>query len=315
MWSSSTPQSPSFLGKHEFFIRRLHSLAGLVPVGAYLVIHLLVNSSIVNGAATYQQAVYRIHSLGAFLPVVEWVFIFIPILFHGLLGVALVWEGHYNTGTYRYGSNIRYTWQRITGVIAFLFIGWHVFHMHGWFHFEAWRVVVEYLRGANFRPYNAATSLAAAMGGLVVPTLYAIGTLSCVFHLANGIWTMGITWGVWISPAAQRRAARWCLAIGIGVAAMGLGALIGPRRVEIDESLGIEDALYQAKITSGELLAEEAEHKRWSPRERHELQHREGQPAGNPGKLTRRDKRSARPNSAAGKRAKPSQETPASPGG
>ena len=27
----------------------------------------------------------------------------------------------------------------------------------------------------------------------IVPVLYTVGVLSCVFHLANGVWTMGIT--------------------------------------------------------------------------------------------------------------------------
>ena len=31
----------NYLARHEFLIRRLHSLSGLVPVGAYMVIHLL----------------------------------------------------------------------------------------------------------------------------------------------------------------------------------------------------------------------------------------------------------------------------------
>ena len=54
-------------------------------------------------------------------------------------------------------------------------------------------------------PYNAASTAAEAMqASLIVPILYAIGVLSCVFHLANGIWTFGITWGIWVTPAAQR---------------------------------------------------------------------------------------------------------------
>ena len=43
-----------------------------------------------------------------------------------------------NTRDYPYGANRRYTWQRWTGLIAFVFIVYHVFHMHGWFHFDAW---------------------------------------------------------------------------------------------------------------------------------------------------------------------------------
>ncbi|HRX77514.1 MAG TPA: succinate dehydrogenase, partial [Pirellulaceae bacterium] len=80
--------NPSFLARHEFLIRRLHSLSGLIPVGAYMCIHLLTNASTLDSSATFQRAVYQIHSLGSILPLVEWVFIFIPILFHGIIGVV-----------------------------------------------------------------------------------------------------------------------------------------------------------------------------------------------------------------------------------
>jgi succinate dehydrogenase / fumarate reductase cytochrome b subunit len=262
----------SFFGRHEFVIRRLHSLTGLIPVGAYMVVHLAVNASVLNGAGTYQQAVYDIHSLGMLLPLVEWAFIFLPILFHGLIGLLLVYEARYNNNNYRYGNNVRYTLQRITGVIAFLFIGWHVFHMHGWFHAGWWRAyVVEAFQGANFRPYNAATSLDAAMAGWWMPAFYAVGVLASVFHLANGVWTMGITWGVWLTPAAQRRASWVCLVGGVGVGAVGLAALVGSVTVPVDQALRIEDALFQSRVQSGELVLPDAEHKRWSEEEREDF--------------------------------------------
>ncbi|MEZ6105511.1 MAG: hypothetical protein R3B96_05210 [Pirellulaceae bacterium] len=40
--------------------------------------------------------------------------------------------------------------------------------------------------------------------------------LSCIFHLANGIWTMGITWGVWINLSAQPPSGLICLGARIG---------------------------------------------------------------------------------------------------
>ena len=55
---------PSFLVRNEFLIRRLHSFRGLIPVGAYMVIHLLTNASVLDSPATFQRTVYTIHSLG-----------------------------------------------------------------------------------------------------------------------------------------------------------------------------------------------------------------------------------------------------------
>ena len=94
---------PSFFERHEFLIRRLHSASGLVPVGAYMVVHLLTNASVIESPGTFQKSVYAIHSLGSLLPIVEWVFIFIPILFHALYGVAIV-AGAYRT------RRVTHTW-------------------------------------------------------------------------------------------------------------------------------------------------------------------------------------------------------------
>lgn len=119
------------------------------------------------------------------------------------MGVWIIRTGKWNQDRYRYVSNWRYTLQRWTGVIAILFIFFHVFHLHGWFHGEWWlKTVAEPLGMAQFRPYNAASTLATAMGsfgGFVWPVFYFVGIVSCVFHFANGVWTMGITWGVWTS--------------------------------------------------------------------------------------------------------------------
>ena len=62
---------------------------------------------------------------------------------------------------------------------------------------------------------------------ILVPILYTIGILSCVFHLANGIWTMGITWGLWVSPQGQKRANWVAIAVGVGLSVIGMGALGG----------------------------------------------------------------------------------------
>ena len=135
-------------------------------------------------------------------------------------------------------------------------------------HAEAWLAnVAEPLRGAQFRPYNAATSVALAMEGIVVPFLYAVGVLACVYHLANGIWTMGITWGIWISDAAQQRASWVCTAFGIGLAIVGLTSLYGTKTVDLGEARDAEQLMYDAKLDSGEFAETVAEHKRWSEEE------------------------------------------------
>jgi succinate dehydrogenase / fumarate reductase cytochrome b subunit len=232
-----------------------------------MVVHLATNASILNGPGTFQGNVYKIHSLGNLLPLVEWTLIFIPILFHAIVGVAIAVGMVPNTSSYPYAANRRYTLQRYTGLIAFAFIAWHVFHMHGWFHFEAWaKNVAEPYGGARFRAYNASSTAGLALQNVVVVILYAIGMLACVFHLANGLWTMGITWGVWTAPRAQAWASKVCAIFGVLLAAVGLGALGGMWEVghgeALDRAIEIENRMYESRIETGEL--EPNAHKRAS---------------------------------------------------
>lgn len=255
----------TFLARNEFLLRRLHSLSGLIPVGAYMVVHLLTNSTVLDSPLTFQKNVYTIHSLGSLLPLVEWVFIFIPLLFHGIFGVVIIRGGLPNNSTYKYASNVRYTLQRATGMIALLFILWHVFHMHGWIHSKWWTEgVATPLFGGQFRPYNAASSAAEALSPLIVQILYAVGILSCVFHLANGIWTFGITWGIWVTPAAQKWATTACVIFGLGLSVVGLSALGGfatKNKEQIEQMRAEENNMYEKKTASGDVTKDD--HKRW----------------------------------------------------
>jgi len=259
----------SWWTRHEFLLRRLHSLTGLIPVGAFMCVHLLVNASLLNSPTTFQAYVYRIHGLGRMLWVVEWVFILLPIMFHAILGLIIIRGGLPNVSSYPYVNNLRYTLQRVTGIIALLFIGWHVFHMHGWFHFEGWLHAVAYpLGGSLFRPYNAASSVALGMEGVVVPTLYAIGILACIFHLANGLWTMGITWGVWTSPAAQQRASWICLVVGLAVAVLGTAALCGTQVVDLKQALESEQRMKEVMESHQEMKPQLVAEKSWTEEDR-----------------------------------------------
>jgi len=201
-----------------------------MPIGGYLAFHLLTNVSIVDGVDVYQRRADQIHELG-FTTVVlllEWPVIFLPILFHGILGLLIVCRGKRNLANYAYVGNIRYTLQRATGVIAFVFILWHVFHMHGWLKNPWWMEhVVRPLGGGKFDPRSAFTAAEAIQASVWIQLTYAIGVLACVYHFANGLWTMGITWGVWTSPRAQRWANIPCAAIGVFLAVTGLAAIVG----------------------------------------------------------------------------------------
>ena len=72
--------------------------------------------------------------------------------------------------------------------------------------------------------------------------------------LASGLWTMGITWGLWITPQAQRLASRICLGIGLIVAVIGVTAIVGFRQVDPDRAEAREFEMYQQRVRDGSIL-------------------------------------------------------------
>lgn len=239
--------SRSFFARHQFLVYRLFSLSGLIPVGAFLVVHLLTNASVLGGAASFQSRVDMIHSLGPLLLPVEFLFIFLPMAFHAAVGFAIIAGGLPNVGSYPYVGNVRYTLQRATGMIAFAFILWHVIQLH-------WMGAP--LGGGKFDPHHATSSAASAIAPLGVSILYAIGVLSAVFHLSNGLWTLGITWGLWTSPAAMQRANVISMAVGVVLALAGLGAIGGLRATDVAAARVIETRMEEFhRLSTGERAA------------------------------------------------------------
>jgi succinate dehydrogenase / fumarate reductase cytochrome b subunit len=88
-----------------------------------------------------------------------------------------------------------------------------------------------------------------------------------VFHLANGIWTFGITWGIWVTPQSQRWADRVCLVFGLLLAAVSMGALGGfslqfRSEEELKKVRKIEDSMYEERVKIGQIDANEHKRKR-----------------------------------------------------
>jgi succinate dehydrogenase / fumarate reductase cytochrome b subunit len=229
--------------KYHFLLHRLHSLTGLIPIGVFLAMHLLTNAAVLApgpAGMEYQKSVERIHALGPLLVPVEIVGIFLPLLFHSIVGFQIIFTGQGNAQHYRHGGNIRYSLQRYTGVIAFVFILYHVWHMH-WFGGG--------LGGGSFRLHNesggpaaAITTAEAIKAAWWIAPLYAIGILACVYHLANGVWTSLITWGITVRPRSQQVAGYVCAAFGVVLSVIGLGALSGFKTFDVVEATAVQTA-------------------------------------------------------------------------
>jgi succinate dehydrogenase / fumarate reductase cytochrome b subunit len=179
--------------RRRFILRRLHSLSGIVPIGAYLVFHImLANASVLGGPERFDAAVEAIAALPPpILLALEVLAIYLPLLFHGLYGFVRVSEAELsNPLRHDYLGSYLYTLQRITGVIAFLFIGWHVYTTRFQYYFAGAHIDYEMMHAIMIDPVRFAVFL--------------VGTAASVFHFTNGIWTFTITGGLTVGRRAQR---------------------------------------------------------------------------------------------------------------
>lgn len=243
-----------FIERHHFLFRRLHSLTGIVPIGVFLIGHLVTNSTILWGVfntragddfytrrvGTFQKEVAFINEL-PFLIIIE-LTLWISIGFHAVLGVYYARTGRSNTRRYAYQDNRRYKWQRISGYVALLFIFYHVATLR-W----GWNFLIP--GGTKWDHEFAGSTLAAALrggyegitiGGWIVTVFYLVGVTASVFHFANGLWTAAITWGLTISEAAQRRWGYACAVLGVGLMGMAWGSVVAFAMLDPNEAAPVE---------------------------------------------------------------------------
>lgn len=208
---------PLIGGKNHFLFRRLHSLTGII-FGGYLVVHLIINATMIEGWRTrdiYQLQVDKIHVL-PFLRGIEWIFIYLPILYHAIYGLYITFTAQWNVDRYPYVKNWCYVVQRITALYLAMFILFHVLAM-------------KHLLGAGlaFDPEHATGTTAqhVTSSWALAYVIYPLGVLASCWHTANGFWTAGITWGLTTSAAGQRRWGYACGALGVLMLVCGALAL------------------------------------------------------------------------------------------
>ncbi|MEH7080969.1 succinate dehydrogenase, partial [Bacillus velezensis] len=91
----------------EFFLRKLHSLLGVIPVGIFLMQHLVVNHFATNGAESFNKAAEFMANL-PFRYLLEIFIILLPILYHAIYGLYIAFTGTSNVKNYGYLRNWLY---------------------------------------------------------------------------------------------------------------------------------------------------------------------------------------------------------------
>lgn len=180
-------------------MRKLHSLTGTLPVGGFLLFHLWTNSFALQGQAEFDDAVADISHL-PYLALLEIGLVMAPLLFHALYGIKLSLEARPNVGSYPTSRNWMYTMQRVTGIVAFLFIGFHLYE----YWLPKW---LGTMAAEDFFPALCANMSSTVGGFPVTAVVYTVGIAASVLHFANGLWGFCFSWGITVSRRSQRMAA------------------------------------------------------------------------------------------------------------
>jgi succinate dehydrogenase / fumarate reductase cytochrome b subunit len=135
-------------------------------------------------------------------------------------GLVITVEARPNNLAYPYPRNWFYLIQRITGVILFFFITFHVLN----FRFGL-------IPGLNNQSvathHDQAFSIVAREFHLVpIFIIYMIGITATVWHLANGIWLFLVDWGITIGERAQRVTGYACIGFGVVLLLVGINAAV-----------------------------------------------------------------------------------------
>jgi succinate dehydrogenase / fumarate reductase cytochrome b subunit len=146
-----------------------------------------------------------------FLVYLEWIFIYLPLLFHGIYGLYIAFQSTSNVGNNGFFRNWMYLFQRISGVFLVIFIGWHV-----------WQTRIQMALG---EPLNF-QMMADILSNPFFFWFYIIGVISAVFHFSNGLWSFCVTWGLTITPRSKLVVTYVTLAIFIILSVIGIRAVL-----------------------------------------------------------------------------------------
>lgn len=188
----------------SYLLRKLHSFTGVLPVGAFLAEHFWSNSAALVNAAKYDEVSRDLQTI-PFRPLVEWGIIFLPMLFHAVYGVYICVRGKSNVSSYPWVGNWMYVAQRYTGLIAFAYIGWHLYT-------ERWLT----------HGHSTYTSVAQDMANPWYLAFFVVGILASSFHLGVGIWNFLCKWGLAATAKAQQAAGRLGVVIGVAFSVVGI---------------------------------------------------------------------------------------------
>lgn len=192
-------------------LKRLQIWTGVLPVGLFLLSHLMTNARAIGGAAAFDQGAAQIARI-PYLYAIEVGAIALPMLLHVALGIMLGLTPQAAGDTVGYAQPWRLIAQRATGFFLVIYVVFHV---------SATRLSVARLRGAQ----DLFDLMARQLEHPGVLAFHAAGVLAAAFHFGNGLTALAGPWGWNAGPNGRALAARLGVASFVVLSLVGLWAL------------------------------------------------------------------------------------------
>jgi succinate dehydrogenase / fumarate reductase cytochrome b subunit len=197
----------------SFLRDRMGSLLAVVPLGVWTVGHLWNNLSVFKGSAAWQADVTEYgHPLAFFASSVV---ALLPLVLHTVWGIGRLTSSKPNNVKYKNFTNLKYLLQRLSAVGVMFFLGAHI-----WLAMLHPRITT-----GRAEPFADIAHEMHHHG----PTLavYVLGTLGVSYHLANGLHSFAMGWGIVTSRRALKKLEAGVVLLFLVLLAMSWGVIYG----------------------------------------------------------------------------------------
>jgi succinate dehydrogenase/fumarate reductase cytochrome b subunit (b558 family) len=189
---------------------KVFSLLGVLPLGAFLALHLYVASTALRGEQAFGRAARFVESVPA-VRLLEVLVIWLPLALHTAYGLYVIARKKSHGPPFLYSTRVRVL-MRITAIVALAFIAFHAYAM---------RVGAAGTTGEPLYTVMAARLSSTTAGIPFVALFYLLGVAATVFHFSAGLWGAFVTWG-WLRGARAKMVGRLaCGALGLALALAG----------------------------------------------------------------------------------------------
>ncbi|MDI1444683.1 hypothetical protein [Polyangium sp. 6x1] len=197
--------------RRTFVSSRLGSLLAVAPLGVWTVNHVWDNLSAFQGAEAWQTSVTQhAHPVAHGITLLV---VLLPLVIHTVWGLGRLKSTRPNNARYGYFANLRYILQRASALGVLFFLGAHI-----WLAMLRPRLLLGHAEAFS----DIAHEMHHHMPTLVV---YILGTLGVAYHLANGIGTFAMGWGLAASRKSIRTIERLSYVLFVILLAMSWGAI------------------------------------------------------------------------------------------